>query len=202
MWSATMPAERQRPDRAVLSAHQAIGDVLRTGDLAIDATAGNGHDTVFLAARVGPAGHVFAFDVQAEALSNTRERLESTGGLAWTSLIHASHAEMDRHISKPCHGRIRAVMFNLGYRPGSDKSVVTRPATTIAALDRATKLLMPGGRLSIVAYPGHVGGMEETFAVMEWIEQLPSQGYLSTPEPARSQRAPRLLIVAVREAGT
>ena len=35
---------------------------LHEGDIAVDFTMGNGHDTEFLSKTVGPTGHVFAFD--------------------------------------------------------------------------------------------------------------------------------------------
>ena len=58
---------------AVSIAHRVAESVLREGDLAVDATAGNGHDTVFLAQAVGETGKVFAIDVQAAAIGSIRE---------------------------------------------------------------------------------------------------------------------------------
>ena len=53
-------------------AHEAIAAVLHDGDTTIDATAGNGHDTLMLARLVGESGRVIAFDVQSDAIIATR----------------------------------------------------------------------------------------------------------------------------------
>ena len=53
-------------------AHNLIKDVLHPGDIAIDATVGNGHDTLFLVEQVSPSGKVFGFDIQQAAIDSTR----------------------------------------------------------------------------------------------------------------------------------
>ena len=60
-------------------AHDAVRAVVREGDTTIDATVGNGWDTVFLARLVGPTGRVIGLDVQADALENARRLLDSHG---------------------------------------------------------------------------------------------------------------------------
>ncbi|MFC4601705.1 tRNA (mnm(5)s(2)U34)-methyltransferase [Cohnella hongkongensis] len=147
------------------------------GDLAVDATAGNGSDTLFLARTVGPRGRVYAFDVQPAALENTRRRLESEpdGGaaLAPAELVLAGHETMEAALPAELRGRVAAVMFNLGYLPGASSTLITRPETTIAALESAVRLLRVGGALTVVAYPGHEGGKEEAEAVEAWAAGLP-----------------------------
>lgn len=147
-------------------AHAAVRTVLQSGETAIDATAGNGHDTRFLAELVGPTGRVFAFDVQPAALARTSALLESAG-LANVTLLERDHAEIAEAVAAEFHGRIGAVMFNLGYLPGGDKAVTTRTATTIAAVRAAIGMLRPGGVLTVIAYPGHPGGAAECDAVRE-----------------------------------
>ncbi len=144
-------------------AHRAAEAHLTPGALAVDATAGNGHDTLFLARAVGPAGRVWAFDVQPRALERTRRRLEEAG-LENVWLLHAGHQRMEDLLPPEARGRIAAVFFNLGYLPGSDRSCTTRPETTCEALAQAARLLAPGGLLSVLAYRGHPGGMEESEA--------------------------------------
>jgi hypothetical protein len=88
---------------------------------------------------------------------------------------------------------IRAIMFNLGYLPAGDKSRITTASTTLKALEASRNLLMPGGRLTLIAYPGHPGGAEETKAVAEWFETLPGMDWhwqLKVPQTA--QQPPRL----------
>ncbi len=152
-----------------------IGQALTEGDVAIDATVGNGHDTLFLAHCVGSSGMVFGFDIQEEALKAAQARLLEAGLEARTRLILASHETMADWVGPYLLGRrIQAVMFNLGYRPGGDRSRITRPETTLPALDAALKLLGSGSLLTIVLYPGHPGGLVESEAVQEWVQaQLP-----------------------------
>ncbi len=143
-------------------AHAAVRAVLSLGEIAIDATAGNGHDTRVLAAAVGPSGRVFAFDVQSEAIARTAEAL---GPAHPVTLLHMSHAEMRAAVPLEYHGRIAAVMFNLGYRPGGDRRIATSAESTLEAIAAALDLLRPGGVLTVLAYPGHSGGAEEAAAV-------------------------------------
>ena len=46
------------------------------GDICIDATMGNGNDTVLLSRLAGENGRVLAFDIQKQALEHTEERLK------------------------------------------------------------------------------------------------------------------------------
>jgi len=156
------------PERPTARAHREIAAVLREGDTAIDATAGNGHDTAFLAKLVGETGKVIAFDVQEQAIASTRERLAAHDLLDRVTLIHGSHASIADH-AQP--GSVAAVMFNLGYLPGADHAVITQTAETLHALDEALRTLKPDGILTIVCYPGHEGGDRESAAVVTWAEK-------------------------------
>lgn len=153
-----------------------IAERLRPGGAAVDATAGTGADTLFLARLAGPKGQVYAFDVQEEALARTRARLADAGrteALAEVALMHTGHERMAEMVPADWHGKIQAVMFNLGYLPGgSDLSVITRPETTLAALEQALALLAPGSALTAVLYPGHPGGEAEAQAVESWAAGL------------------------------
>lgn len=151
-------------------AHEFIATHVQEGDVAVDATVGNGHDTLFLAGRVGVAGLVYGFDIQPRALHAARARLRAVNQEARLRLLLAGHETMREHIEAPHQGRIAAAMFNLGYLPGGDKQVMTLATTTLTALDAALELLAPGGGLSILAYPGHPGGEAEYLAVARWLE--------------------------------
>jgi len=148
---------------------------LSAGDVVIDATAGNGYDTLFLAQHVEPAGHVFAFDIQPRAIEKTRQRLAAQNLAAQVTLRLASHGDLKANIPLQFHRNISVIMFNLGYLPGSDKSVKTETSTTLAALEDAIALLKPDGLLSVMLYPGHAGGETETLAVLNWANTLPAQ---------------------------
>ena len=176
-------------------AHNLIEKELTEGDIVIDATIGNGHDTAFLAKQIGRQGTVFGFDVQQQAISTTQFHLEQAKFENFC-LFHASHSEMDRHIPTQQQGKVKLIMFNLGYLPGSDKTVITQTNTTLIALNKSIILLAPNGIVTIAAYPGHSGGEVETEQVKLWCEQL--DPLLYTFEQIRSSEkanAPRLFIV-------
>lgn len=150
-----------RPASAVQWAQAFIYPVLGRGLKAVDATAGNGHDTLFLAGNISPGGRVYALDVQPGALEKTASRIRAAGLSERVTLIPGGHQELDRLVEGPAD----AVMFNLGYLPGGDRSLATRPGTTREGIAAALKILRPGGRLSVVAYTGHPGSRDEAGAV-------------------------------------
>lgn len=163
---------------SVLSfAHKLVAERLHPGDIALDATAGTGADTLYLAKCTGSKGKVYAFDIQEQALQLTRERLdkEPPGTLAEVSLLLQSHSLMRECVPEMEHGRMGAIMFNLGYLPSdsSDKRIMTETASTLTALEAAIELLRPGGIITIVLYPGHRGGDAEADAVQAWAGELP-----------------------------
>lgn len=158
---------------SVLWAQLMLKDRLQPGDVVVDATMGNGHDTLFLTQCVSPGGHVYAFDVQAPALVETAKRVPAD----MTTLIHSGHETMREHLPAEVHGKISAVMFNLGYLPGTDKTLITRTETTMIAVQAALDLLRPGGLLTIAVYPGHEGGAEEGRSIATWAAALESRRY-------------------------
>jgi hypothetical protein len=162
--------------------------------LAIDATCGNGHDTVFLARLVGDAGHVYAFDTQAMAIDSSQQYLDTEHLGNRASLYEISHADILKVLPKFCIGNIGASMFNLGYLPGSDHLQTTQPISTVSALKTCCDLLCIGGKMSVLCYPGHSTGTEETQAVLKWFKSLDSKRFDCT-EPIRSQnpKSPILL---------
>jgi precorrin-6B methylase 2 len=163
---------------AVRWAQLLLADRLNTGDIVLDATAGNGHDTLFLAGCVGPAGHVYAMDVQAPAVAETRRRLLESGiSEDRFTLAQAGHETMLDLVRPEHHQQLSGIMFNLGYLPGSDKTVITRTETTLTAVNAAIHLLRPGGLLTIAVYPGHEGGAQELRALTEWATSLPPRAY-------------------------
>ena len=153
---------------AAVWARRYVAEALTPGSVAVDATMGNGHDTLFLAGAVGPTGRVYSFDIQPAALHNTTVLLAEAGLMAKVDLLLADHSKMDRYIATS----VDAVMFNLGYLPGSDRELVTTPASTSTALTTALKLLAPGGRVSVVAYPDHTTGRAELAAVEDLTGKL------------------------------
>lgn len=138
--------------------------LLKKEDLAIDATCGNGHDTLFLAGLCS----VIALDIQPAAIQNTQTLLEKEGKKASLHLL--SHEWID---ALPLPIPPRLIVYNLGYLPRSDKSVTTLTESTLISVNKSLKLLAPGGALSITCYPGHEEGQKEEAALEKWIKTLP-----------------------------
>ena len=137
-----------------------------------DFTMGNGHDTLYLCSLV-PKGKVYAFDIQKEALENTRARLDEAGVTADANLILDSHANAKKYID----GTIDAGMFNLGYRPGGNKSVHTMRESTLPAVRDAVDMLKKGGILVISVYPGHDEGRIEGEMLLEMLAEYDKKLY-------------------------
>lgn len=149
-------------------ARQLHEQVLYPGAVAVDATMGGGGDTEALCELVGESGRVYAFDIQPDAVERTRARLEEKGLLSRARLMCASHARMGELVPE----RVDAVLFNLGWLPGGDKSVTTLLDSTLKAVNAALKLLRRGGLMTICAYPGHDEGARELEALLEWASAL------------------------------
>ena len=130
--------------RPIQLSHDFLAEVLESNSIAVDATMGNGNDTVFLA---GLASKVYAFDVQEQALQKTKERLEQLG-FDNAQLILDGHQTIDKYVDGP----IRAAIFNLGYLPSADKTIITKPDTTLEAIGKILDRLEVGGRISIMIY--------------------------------------------------
>ena len=141
---------------------------LGEGDIAVDFTMGNGHDTEFLSKTVGPEGHVFAFDVQEMALASTAEHLRKSGCPDNYTLILDSHHNVTKYVDVP----IKAGMFNLGYLPGSDKSITTMRKTTLPAIEAAISLMDRDAIILIAVYPGHAEGEAEGKMICEYLSSL------------------------------
>ena len=158
--------------RPIHLSHDFLAQVLDDESVVVDATMGNGNDTAFLA---GLAKKVYAFDVQEQALEKTRQRLSDLE-IENAELILDGHENLDRYVTEP----IRAAIFNLGYLPSADKSVITLPATTIEAMEKICVRLEKGGRMAIMIYYGHEGGDIERDAVLDFVSQLPQRDYTAT----------------------
>ncbi|MEI6205308.1 MAG: class I SAM-dependent methyltransferase [Desulfuromonadales bacterium] len=155
--------------------HLFAGTFLHEGDKAIDATCGNGYDTLALAKLTGSSGHVYGFDIQEQAIRETSRRLAEAGLAGRVTLLQIGHEKMEQLVRSP----VKAVLFNLGYLPGSDHMIMTRPDTTRIAMNHSLKLLEPGGIVLITVYPGHDGGTDEQHAVDDWAAGLDPRKYHS-----------------------
>ncbi|KAI0527152.1 hypothetical protein KFK09_002750 [Dendrobium nobile] len=162
-------------------AHSIWKIVIRGGDTVVDATCGNGYDTIALLKLVADdsrKGCVHGLDIQSSALENT------------SYLLRESVAEKQRELVKLhllCHSRmedilpkdapVRLIAFNLGYLPAGDKAIITKPHSTLFALQAASRIIASGGLISIVIYIGHPGGREELEAILSFASSLPVEGW-------------------------
>jgi tRNA A58 N-methylase Trm61 len=154
-------------------ARKLIRERVGEGETVIDATMGNGNDTLFLAQLVGETGRVIAYDIQPLAMEKTRQRLEREGVLQRVQLQLASHEEMaNLDVSAG------AIMFNLGYLPGGDKEITTQAASTVRAIEAGLKILRPGGIMTVMIYWGHPAGQVEKEAVEAYCQTLSQLDYL------------------------
>lgn len=135
----------------------------------IDATVGNGHDTLFLAQLLAGHGQLIGYDIQPAALEQTQKRLETLSPLERGVVILklASHAHFEAH-------DVKLIVYNLGYLPGGDKALTTQTNTTLLSLQNGLSILSQDGAISITCYPGHPEGAKEQEALIAFLQELPS----------------------------
>lgn len=151
--------------------HKLLDQQVDCGDLVIDATSGNGHDSSKLASLIGANGHLYAIDIQAPAIAATKKLLEGSGFGNCYTLYCDDHGAVLRAMQTEHQRKISSIVFNLGYLPGSDHTIKTSSATTITALDACLPLLRQDGLLLVTAYRGHSGGTEEAEQVKKWMHR-------------------------------
>ena len=152
--------------------HEFLRQHVKAGAFCIDATAGKGRDTALLCRLAGPTGRVLAFDIQQEAVDQTRTLLEREGLTA--EVILDSHANMERY-AQP--GAVDCVVFNFGRLPGGDPRIFTRAESSMAAIGAGLRLLRPGGVMAIALYYGGENGYEERDAVLEYLKTVDDRAY-------------------------
>ncbi len=144
-----------------------LEQVIQADDHVVDATAGNGHDTIYLANLVGEKGHVYSFDVQEEAIVSTQAKLDEKN-ISNVTLVHDGHQNVKNYVTRP----ISAAIFNLGYLPGSNHEITTQGETTLQAIHALLELLKINGIIVLVVYHGHEQGKLEKHFLMEELQKL------------------------------
>lgn len=153
---------------AVVMAQRLLTRTLASASCVVDATAGNGKDTLFLAGNTPESAVVWAFDIQAQALHKTQQLLVKHQLDHKVRLVADSHAHIASYLNKP----VDAAMFNLGYLPGGDHALSTVSATTLQALAQVLQLLGTSGIVTICTYPGYADGRQELAAVHAYLNSL------------------------------
>lgn len=142
---------------------------LQSAAVIVDATVGNGHDTLWLK-EGAPTAKIYGFDIQEKALNNAEVRLKEAGfNRDEIIFIHDSHSNIDIHVKE----KIDLVLFNFGYLPGSDKTITTTSDTSKQAIEKCLHQLTPRGIAILVTYPGHEEGRAEDVEIAKMLEQLP-----------------------------
>lgn len=152
-----------------------IKDHVQEGDICIDATAGNGFDTLALCEAVGEHGRVIAFDIQEEAVVHTKERLKEHGMLSRAEVILDSHTNMGKYAEEES---VSCITFNFGYLPGGDHNLATKKETSIQAIEEGLGLLKKGGMMSLCIYSGGDSGFEERDEILAFLKNLDRKKYL------------------------
>lgn len=162
-------------ENALRFSHTLLKNTISSGDVVIDATVGNGDDTVFLAKLVGSYGKVYGFDVQEQAIQRTKEKLLYTGLLPQVELYQQGHETASEVLEADT--TLAGAIFNLGYLPKSDKTIITKSFSTLKAMKTLLPKLRKGALLIVVVYYGHEGGSDEKEAVLNFTSQLPQKEY-------------------------
>lgn len=159
---------------AIKVAQRLLAVPLQKARCIIDATAGNGNDTLYLANASSDEARVYAFDIQREALEATRKKT--------ASFVHKIRYVLDSHVhfEKHVEGAIDVAMFNLGYLPGGSHAVTTQAETTLVAVEKMTARLVVNGLLVVAAYPGHAAGEKECHILNAWLAALPSHRFTAS----------------------
>lgn len=161
--------------KATSFVHYVLKGKINKGDTVVDATMGNGNDTLFLAEHVGPNGIVFSFDIQEIALDRTKkEIIDNKLGDYKIKLINDSHDTVENYVGDT----VDLAMYNLGYLPQGDSSIITKASSTINSIKSVLKLLKPKGIISIIIYYGHEGGLNEKQQVLSFVEDLSNKDFI------------------------
>lgn len=154
--------------------HSVLTNLVEPGSLCIDATAGNGYDTVFLAELTGNSGHVISMDIQEEAVKATEQKIKELGYSDFCDTYCMSHSDIDKIAGRETAD---AIMFNFGWLPGGDHNIFTRSETSIPAIEKSLDILKPGGVLSLCIYYGRNNGYEERDSIIKFISELDSRHF-------------------------
>ena len=180
-------------------AHSYWKAILSPGDLVIDATCGNGLDTLYLAGLIfkeGETGQLFAMDIQAIAIDKTRILLKdklTSSALGRIHFLHASHIQFPSSIAPES---VKLIVYNFGYLPGGDKTLTTLVNTSLESLRNALALLTAGGAISLTCYPGHEEGALEEKALLDFCADLdPRQWSCCHHRWVNRRRSPSLLFI-------
>ncbi|MBI3211882.1 MAG: class I SAM-dependent methyltransferase [Simkania negevensis] len=158
----------------VLFAHHIWKEVCHQGDIGIDATCGNGHDSLFLANLLlsDSTGELLCLDIQQKAIHLTQAKLKENLDIARFKKISFHQMCHSNFPSFLPPSSVKIIAYNLGFLPGGNKGLTTQLETTLESLQKGLELLLPGGILSITCYVGHPGGKKEEEGIIAFARSL------------------------------
>ena len=167
-----------------------IEKAIKKGDTVVDATVGNGNDTLKLSNAVGDEGRVYGFDIQAEAIKSAKEKNYIYNNVVF---LNESHSDLDLFVKN----EVSFVIFNLGYLPGGDHTIQTSEITTIPAIEKAMSKLKPEGVIVLVIYRGGDTGFSESEAVLSYIKGIDYKKFsvLLFDYPNRPKNPPMVCVI-------
>ncbi|MEC7838837.1 MAG: class I SAM-dependent methyltransferase [Chlamydiota bacterium] len=178
--------------------HAYICEIINVGDIAVDATCGNGHDTLFLAewCLSESSGAVYSIDIQSSAIEEAKRNTEQNIAEGIKKRIHYLQQCHSSFPTEICSGSVKVVMYNLGYLPGGNKSLTTQVDTTIKSIRAALDLVTPGGIICVTCYPGHQEGENEEKAILKFVSELdPKQWSCCHHRWCNRTKSPSLLLI-------
>ncbi len=178
-------------DNIIKAMQKIASEYVAVGDAVVDATCGNGFDTLFLSKLVGNSGYVYAFDIQQEAINNTSKLLKEKKALENVKLILDSHANIKNYSKKASF-----IVFNLGYLPSSNKEIMTEPKETLKAIKNCFDILEKGGCILLVVYTGHATGKIESLAIEDYVKRLsPKEAHVVEYKILNRNNAPYIITI-------
>ncbi len=173
-------------------AHVYLNRWVKPGDTVVDATCGNGQDTLFLARLLNGLGVLVSYDIQLDAIERTTALLEKELSLEQKKIVVLRHSSHEFFFEK----KANAFVYNLGYLPKGNKDVTTLTSSTLKSLENACQLLSPGGIICVTTYSGHAEGECEEKGVLSFAQHLPATHWSVLHHRwLNRQKAPSLLLI-------
>lgn len=162
---------------------------IHQGATVVDATCGNGYDSLFLYKIVcSLGGHIYSYDIQEEAISSTKQSYLFDE--QYITFVNESHEQFN------FSGQVSLFVYNLGYLPGGKKEITTTAASSFASVNAALLKLNSEGGIIITCYTGHKEGNYEAHRLIEFAKTLNSLEYTSSRfYCSKSPKAPFVIYV-------
>jgi len=139
----------------------------------VDATMGNGFDTLYLRSKLDEKAFLYAFDIQKTAIENTKKRLIENKIYSNIKLINDSHVEFKKYIDK----KVDLIVYNLGYLPKGDKNITTLSESTLESIKNGMDILNYEGLIIITIYPGHIEGEKELNVISKFLKSVDQKNF-------------------------